>query len=78
MRGNNKKSSNLSKEIKDAFKTKGKLQGLNDFDKKKLLKKIYENLNKREKSTTALRSQETINLNLSKHYDLLLGGVPNN
>ena len=31
-------------------------------------------LKKRKKSTTALRSQETINLNLSKHYDLLLGG----
>ena len=33
--GNNNNSSTLSKEIKEAFKTKGKLQGMNDFDRKK-------------------------------------------
>ena len=74
MRENNKKLSTPSKEIKDAFKTKGKLQGMNDLDKKKILKI----LKKRKRSTTALRSQETVNINISKHYYLLLGGFPNN
>ena len=74
----NKKTSTLSKEIKDALKTKGKLQGMNDYYKKKLLKRIYENLEEKGKKITALRSRETLNLILCKHYYLFCGGFLNN